>query len=162
MTTAQAKYEVTIKGQYVAKVENGDKTAKPYEVQIKTPELYPNLKSVAKNRLLPSLLGRKYPDFYRLRTYDITHTVDLENPKAIPPDIGFMSMDQLRSHIQKRRLPIETELFTSPMDLRAAIKRYEDSPEHYVRWQTEYKAKAAEDAKLFNILEALNPDTMDL
>lgn len=146
-------------GEYYSKTGNDVKIGR-YELDVVFPELLQAPLSVFKGSVdkvghpINTLMIKKYPDFSRVRTYNVMKVVNnTGSSKGAKNTIELMDIEQLKNYIAEKDLIIDTEIYDNSVELvRVAIKQAEADPEAFAP----IYAKAVEDYKYKKELEALN------
>lgn len=155
---ATAGIEISVHGRYYYKTET-QKGTKPYDYVVRAASLemfressqkymgtddngapkfrtnsYLNVRGQLKKRLLPILLGRKFPDFARVRYVVIDEVRSLTGEKLNLP-IDMRSKTQLAEMIRDEKMPINVDEYIELDDLRADILSYIQEPEVFLKQQ---------------------------
>lgn len=90
-----------------------------------------NVRGQLKRRLLPVLLGKKFPDFARVRYVVIDEIISLDGSELDLP-ITLRSKKQLAFQITKEGMPLSVDDYIDVDDLRADMLEYLHDPEAFL------------------------------
>lgn len=148
-------YKILVRGQYyaVAPDTQGKKVHKPYSIEVNVPSLDKVL-SVLKNKLLPALLPRKYPEFTGLRTYNVVEVTPLSPASPPSTNLSFAPREVLEQYAQEHRVPINLEDYKDLVVLRATLVDFAYNPKGFEEREAKRRKDRAETAELAE----MNPD----
>lgn len=152
-------YHVTVKGNYRAPEpgSGSGKILKPYEISFTLPTLDCAM-SVAKNKMLPVLLPKKYPDYLSLQTHEIVEATPLSPTLPETKNLQFMNRGQLEAHAREyANGVIDPSNYPDIALLREAIIDHHQNPLGFKERQELKLKDIAQDAEL----AALNPEMAD-
>ena len=164
-------YEVFIEGQYYAQPENGMKAIKPYKISFFADDAVKQsgFLSAFRNSLIHKdgtesqvlkQMREKYPDYKRFRTHLVTETVNLSQKGKPVKELALMNRAQVIRYIDKKGLPIDTDLYPQVSELRQAVKDWRLNPETFERQQEKRRiTKGPEIAVLRSMDELNSPDS---
>jgi hypothetical protein len=149
---------ITVIGQYYSLFKDSDghkqKKIRNYSIQVRLPKMDAAL-SVIKNYLLDKALRAKYPDYTKYRTYIIKNAVAMNGTTV--NDIRYMSLSQLKEHVERIGLDINTSIFSDVQELREAVRRINEDHDSYKAWEL----KLSDERSVTSLLHDLNPEFMN-
>jgi len=152
-------FKVKVEGQYWASTTHNQNVKKKFEIACMIPaNQIQNINGLLKARLLPQLIEKSDINFIRLRTFSVITTtpvggVDLD-ALTEEQQIRLMSHPQLVKFIKKKKLPIDTNLYTQLEPLRTAVQLAQKNPEFYAKRE----AELAKGVSVSNDILAMNRD----
>jgi hypothetical protein len=140
-------YEVLVRGEYHARLDEKRKVAKPFELTVKLPALDKAL-SVLRRKLLPVLLTKKDPQFVAVRTADIVDVKPLSPTTPESQNLQFMSRPKLLQYIAEYSVPLDPRLdeYKDTVALRDAVMDHRANPRGFEEREARRRADRAETA----------------
>jgi len=147
----QAYYEVDVHGEYFAQ-EGEKRILRGYEATFKVPDASSPL-GVIKGKLLTPFLLKRDPQYFGIYTHHIDEIRPAGGGKFDPDDIPyrFQTKEQLRIYISRHRLQISVDDYGSLGLLRDHVRLAKEEPENFVKVQTKFAQKIADDKTLHEL-----------
>lgn len=117
-----------------------------------------NPRGQLKKKLLPQILGKKFPDFVRVRKVVIDSIVADDGTPVTNIPITLRSREQLQQYIREQKLPVDANGYINIDELRADVLAAEQDPEFFARQRVIRDARR-EQEKEFMELNALDGET---
>jgi hypothetical protein len=117
-----------------------------------------NPRGQLKKKLLPQILGKKFPDFVRVRKVIIDSIVADDGTPVTDIPLTLRSREQLATYIRENKLPVDPNGYINIDDLRADVLAAEQDPEFFAR-QRVIRDKRREQEKEFMELNRLDADS---
>jgi hypothetical protein len=174
--------EISVHGQYYYKTETL-KGTKPFEMLVHAASIemfretsqkytgtddkgnsmfktnsYLNIRGQLKKRLLPILLGKKFPDFARVRFVTIDEIKSKTGEKLDLP-LNLRSKAQLCEMIRDEKIPIDPEEYLEIDDLRTDILQYVQEPAIFLQ-QKPKKDRRRQEERQFIEMNDLGDTTL--
>ncbi len=148
-------YNITVRGTYYKSVSGGGKGKElsSYTFDVKLPSMDSAL-SVIKNKILNSVLSKKYSDYVSYRTHEITNVVPFGKIKAVNLSVWQMNRNALEDYIAEGKLLVKPHLYPELLELRRAVSMCEQDISRFENHQN----KVEEDFELTSSIRALNPE----
>ncbi|MBT5303850.1 MAG: hypothetical protein HOL31_02070 [Candidatus Scalindua sp.] len=146
-------YTISVEGQYFVGAGEGKRTLSNYKFDINLPSMDSAL-SIIKNKILPVILPKMYPDYLMYRTHDIVDVKPFGNVAQAKAVLWQMNRPTIISYITENELPVNVEIYETLMELRQAVEMAEADPDNFLIVQ----GKAEKDFKLLSGIKSLNPD----
>jgi hypothetical protein len=109
-----------------------------------------NVRGQLKRRLLPVLLGKKFPDFARVRFVVIDEIISLDGSELDLP-ITLRSKKQLAFQITKEGMPLNVNDYIDIDDLRADMLEYLHDPEAFLAGKSKRDKRRTEEREFLQM-----------
>lgn len=150
-------YSVRIQG-LIACTEERRRVERAYDITVRMTQemVQAGALSSWKNAIAPTIMPRAFPGFKKLVVSEIVDAARSDGEGI--SELQLMSLPALVQYVDLAKLPIDTILYEDRGQLEEAIKLYRDTPDAYMKYEKNKRAKIGDSIKHRIDAQTLNQD----